>query len=118
MLGIEDVDYSISEVFQNRTAAIKQVLHKMTFAEREEVNAKVANYKNIGLPEDMQRRSVVNFAFCFKATEKVVILFTTLAAPSAVPSIQFFIGIPRLPNVNLFPAPHSMKTLLLVNPHI
>jgi hypothetical protein len=42
MLCIEEVDYSISEVFQNRTAAIKQVLHKMTFAKREEVNAKVA----------------------------------------------------------------------------
>ena len=56
MLNIEQVDFSIKEVFQQRTAAAKKVLMKMSPVEKEDILQKVENYKNNGLPIDIQRR--------------------------------------------------------------
>ena len=55
MLNIEQVDFSIKEVFQQRMAAAKKVLMKMSPAEKEDILQKVENYKNNGLPIDIQR---------------------------------------------------------------
>jgi hypothetical protein len=101
MLGIEEVDYSISEVFQNRTAAIKQVLNKMTFAEREEVDAKVAIYKNLGLPEDIQRRLVLNFFFVLRQLKKL--LPHSPHRPPCLPSNFVLVFHACLTNVNNSP---------------
>jgi hypothetical protein len=56
MLGIEEVDFAIPEVFQKRSTAIKQVLDNMSIGEREEVYAMVEHYKLVGLPPDIQRQ--------------------------------------------------------------
>ena len=56
MLQIEEINLSNPAVFQQRTAAAKQVLKNMTAGEREEIYAKVEHYKCMGLPEDTQRQ--------------------------------------------------------------
>jgi hypothetical protein len=56
MLDIEEVDFSIKEVFQQRTAAAKRVLSKMSRGQKEEILIKVEDYKKNGLPADIQRR--------------------------------------------------------------
>ena len=58
MLNIEQVDFSIKEGFQQRTATAKKVLMKMPPAEKEDILRKVENYKKNGLPIDIQRRWV------------------------------------------------------------
>jgi hypothetical protein len=56
MLNITKVDFSIKKVFQQRTAAAKRVLMKMTRAEKEQILFKVDKYKKEGLPEDIKRQ--------------------------------------------------------------
>jgi len=55
MLGQEKNDYSQADAWQQRTAACKIVLDNMAPAKREKVHEKVRNYKNIGLPSEIQR---------------------------------------------------------------
>lgn len=58
MLGIEEVDYAIPEVFQNRARAIKQVIEDMPEGVRQDLNARVESHKQNGLPPEIQRRYV------------------------------------------------------------
>jgi hypothetical protein len=56
MLGIDTVDFSKPEVFQQRLAAAKKVLNNMNTGQQEDLYAKVENYKQTGLPENRQRQ--------------------------------------------------------------
>lgn len=60
MLGIDPntVDFGRTTGFQNRTAAIKRILDRMTIGEKEGLAAEVENLKKNGLPQDIQRRLV------------------------------------------------------------
>lgn len=96
MLGLDVVDYSMPEVFQNRMRAIKIILDEMTPGEREDVKKKVENYKNTGLPPDIQRRLVIRHIskYCYsplyfnsplKSIRRASPLFRRALPISAVP---------------------------------
>lgn len=56
MLGLDTIDFSLPEIFQNRTTAIKRVLDNMSVGERELVDVMVEKYKREGMPAEIQRQ--------------------------------------------------------------
>jgi hypothetical protein len=56
ILNVEEIDPSMPGVFQQRTAASKRVLNKMSAAEKEELHQKVEKYRKEGLPPEIQKQ--------------------------------------------------------------
>jgi len=52
----EPVDYSKQDLFSYRTTAIRLVKEQMSVGEREELVARVLQYKGKGLPPEIQRQ--------------------------------------------------------------
>lgn len=56
ILGTEEVNVSSVEFFQQRMAACKRVLEKMTIGEREEFDKELELVRSTGHPENIQRQ--------------------------------------------------------------